>query len=284
MGYSLDVPIIKLLQKGKIMDKMIVIVFTNETNAFNGLTELKNLHRNGDITLYNEMVISKDDRGEISTKDIKDDGPIGTFMGMSVGALLGMFGGPVGMLAGMSGGALAGMFYDINEADIDIEFVDEVSKKMVPGTVAILADVNEEWTTPIDSKMVESGGVVFRQLRRDVEDNQIEQRINKEQESIEKFKKELQASKDDAKDKINEHINKAKENLVSLSERAKKKEESLKEDMQRKIETLEGQVKDLDQKNRDKINQMIERVKTEYNTKIDKLHRAFEAAKVELDS
>ena len=266
------------------MNKMIVVIFTNETNAFNGLTELKNLHRNGSITIYNELVIAKDDKGEISTKEMEGEGPIGTFMGMSVGVLLGMFGGPVGMLAGMSGGALAGMLYDMNEADIDIEFINEVSEKMIPGTVAILIDVNEDWTTPIDTKMFEIGGVVFRHLRQDVESTQIEQRMKKEQESIDKLKKELQESTDEAKDKINEHINKAKEKLTTLSENAKKKEEELKQEMKRKIETLESQVKELDQENKDKVNQMIESVQNSYNAKIDKLNRAWEAAKLELNS
>ena len=134
------------------MDKMVVIVFTNETNAFNGLTELKNLHKNGDITLYNEMVISKDETGEVSTKDISEGGPIGTFMGMSIGVLLGMFAGPVGMLAGMSGGALAGMFYDINESNIDIDFV-ELNGTFGP---ELIKDLSKKWDIPVNFMFIGS--------------------------------------------------------------------------------------------------------------------------------
>ena len=38
-----------------------------------------------------------------------------------------------------------------------------------PGKFAMVADVNEEWITPIDTQMVKLGGVVFRTKKQNLE-------------------------------------------------------------------------------------------------------------------
>ncbi len=50
------------------MNKMIVAVFEHEAAAFDGLSALKDLHRDGDITLYSSTVIAKDKNGKIEVK------------------------------------------------------------------------------------------------------------------------------------------------------------------------------------------------------------------------
>jgi uncharacterized membrane protein len=48
------------------MDKMLVAVFGSDTAAFDGLSALRELHRDGDITLYGWAVIVKDNTGKIT--------------------------------------------------------------------------------------------------------------------------------------------------------------------------------------------------------------------------
>ena len=47
---------------------MIVMVFDNESSAFEGLKALKDLDADGSITLYSQTVIEKDDNGEVRVK------------------------------------------------------------------------------------------------------------------------------------------------------------------------------------------------------------------------
>jgi uncharacterized membrane protein len=47
------------------MNKILVAVFNGEAAAFQGLSALKDLHRDGDITLYSSAVIVKDKSGKI---------------------------------------------------------------------------------------------------------------------------------------------------------------------------------------------------------------------------
>ena len=82
------------------MNKMLIAVFETETKAYEGLSALKGLHANGDITLYATAVISKDQNGQVRVKDSADEGPIGTGVGLLTGSLLGLLGGPVGLAIG----------------------------------------------------------------------------------------------------------------------------------------------------------------------------------------
>jgi uncharacterized membrane protein len=71
---------------------MIVAVFDREAAAFEGLSALKDLHRDGDITLYSSAVIAKDKDGNIEAKQAADSGPVGTSVGLLTGALIGIVG------------------------------------------------------------------------------------------------------------------------------------------------------------------------------------------------
>ena len=45
------------------------------------------------------------------------------------------------------------------------EFADDVFKVLLPNRLAIVAEVAEEWTTPVDIHMERIGGIVFRSSR-----------------------------------------------------------------------------------------------------------------------
>ena len=75
-------------------------------------------------------------------------------------------------LGGMTGG-LFGAYRDLWVAGVDATLLDNVATELLPGNSCIVASVDEVWTTPLDQKMKEAGGTVFRQLRIDAEDDQI---------------------------------------------------------------------------------------------------------------
>ena len=67
------------------MNKMLVAVFDNEATAFEGLSALKDLHKDGDITLYATAVVSKNADGQLQLKSAADRGPIGSATGLLAG-------------------------------------------------------------------------------------------------------------------------------------------------------------------------------------------------------
>ncbi len=92
-------------------------------------------------------------------------GPVGTAVGLLTGSLIGLIGGPVGVAVGATAGMYGGMLYDSAQLGIGEDFIAEVAEYLQPGKAAVVAEVWEEWTMPVDTRMEALGGVVFRRSR-----------------------------------------------------------------------------------------------------------------------
>ena len=154
------------------MKQMVVAVFDNETAALEGLRELRDLHSEGGVSLYASAVVVKDNAGKVSVKQDADQGPAGLVLGMLVGGLVGALGGPGAVPLGGYIGGLAGLLFDLGKFGIDLSFFDDVSKALTVGKAAVLAEVEESWTSLLDERLGKHGGTVYRRFRVDlVEDH-----------------------------------------------------------------------------------------------------------------
>ena len=131
------------------MNKMLVVVFDSETAADAGSHALRKLHDEGDITLYAMAVIARDSTGKVSVKEAADRAVSGAGVGLAVGALVGLMAGPAGLAIGAVTGTLAGAIRDFWVAGVDLDFVEEAENMLLPGKVALVAEVDEcptPWT------------------------------------------------------------------------------------------------------------------------------------------
>jgi hypothetical protein len=76
--------------------------------------------------------------------------------------LIGLLGGPAGLAIGCAAGLLVGNIVDMNKAIVGAEFIDDVSKELQPNRLALLAEIEEDSTAPVDTCMEALGGIVFR--------------------------------------------------------------------------------------------------------------------------
>jgi uncharacterized membrane protein len=159
------------------MDKMFVIVFDSEAQAYEGSKALLELQDEGSISLYAQAVIVRDASGKLDVKQQSDVGPVGTVVGLVTGSLIGLIGGPLGLAIGAGAGTFGGVVYDLSNLRVNQDFLIEVEKSLQPGKAAVVAEVFEEWTTPIDTRMESLGGIVIRRTRRDMLDEQVEKEI-----------------------------------------------------------------------------------------------------------
>ena len=74
----------------------------------------------------------------------------------------------MGAAVGAASGLALGALYDVDNARIGGDFLDDVSKSLTPNKVALVAEVEEEWTTPVDTRMEALGGTVLRRALWDV--------------------------------------------------------------------------------------------------------------------
>ena len=72
------------------MNKMIVTIFNDEKNAYEGLKALKALHTEGSLALHAAVVVAKDAEGRITVKQEDTPGPAGTIFGLATGTLIGL--------------------------------------------------------------------------------------------------------------------------------------------------------------------------------------------------
>ena len=113
---------------------------------------------------------------------------------------------------------------------------------MLPGKSAVVAEISEGWITPLDTRMEELGGTVFRRYRADVEDAQIEREIEASNRELDELEAEWEQAVGEAKNKLQAKVDAAKTRLTALNEKAKNKLASLKEEADAKIEKLNAQI------------------------------------------
>ena len=161
------------------MRNYIATVFANSNKAYEGLHALWQLDDMGEITVHGAAVIHRDDLGQVRV-DTKDTHPgLGTAVGVGMGALLGALAGPAGAAVGAAGGAAIGAAtggavgagVDLSRADTREQALDETRFVLGIGQSAVIADVSEDWTQPIDTRMAELGGSVHRRSKDDLEDD-----------------------------------------------------------------------------------------------------------------
>ena len=146
------------------MNQMLVAIFDTETAALKGLTALRDLHKEGGISLYASALIVKDETGRVSVKQKVGYGPAGAAIGLIIDSLVGALVGPAGWAVGASLG-LTGLLFHLEKVGVAATFLDDVSKTLTAGKAAVLAEVEESWTSLVDDSLQKHGGIRFRRFR-----------------------------------------------------------------------------------------------------------------------
>ena len=151
-------------------DNVIVVNFSDDHNAYEALTALKELDSQQQVNLAEAAVVIRNEDGQVEVKDDVEDRPYaGTAGGGVVGLLIGIIGGPLGILIGGATGLLVGSLFDISDADHTESALSDVSKSVRVGRAALLAEVSEQATEVVDVAMQNLGGEVLRRSTDDVE-------------------------------------------------------------------------------------------------------------------
>jgi uncharacterized membrane protein len=221
------------------MEKMLVVVFDNEAKAYEGARSLNQLDSEASITIHAEGVIKKNGDGTLSVLRTDGDFPVRTIGGTAIGALIGALGGPVGFGIGALAGSFAGMLGDVYAAGVNTDFGTDVGAALTPGKCAVVADVSEEWVTPVDSAMEAAGGIVFRSLRSTVEDDQRARDVAELKDEIAQLKAEHAKARADRKAKLQARIDSVNAKLQEKLDQAKQRSEQIKGETEAKVQALQ---------------------------------------------
>jgi len=222
------------------LEKMLILIVDNETKAYDVEKALGKLDADGEITVYGDAVIEKTTDGKVEVKQTGAGYPIKTLSGTAIGSLIGLLGGPIGVLIGAAAGTAVGGFSDLYSAGVGADFVDDASAKLTPGKFAVVADISEEWVTPLDTEMEKLGGTtVLRTNKRDVEAEQRKQDQEEVKADINKLGTEASKSRAEHKAKLQKKIDGLEKKLQKQQAQAKQRQDELKKEQDAKVQALE---------------------------------------------
>jgi len=265
-------------------NKILVSVFDTELMAFEGLTAPKDLHRDGDITVYASTVIAKDPSGTVAVRQAADRGPIGTLVGIVTGGLVGLLGGPAGVAVGAYIGGFGGLMYDMFNAGVSMDFVDEVGASLTPGKAAVIADIDEMWVTPIDIRLGALGGTTFRRFPGEVLDEELIRETESARTELEQLRAELRETAGEAEANVEKAIDGQRRKLDALVDRIGKRLAEEKAEFEARLATLrEQQAKARDNK-RQQIEARMAELKASHEARKAKLEAARRLAKESVEA
>jgi uncharacterized membrane protein len=152
------------------MDNVIAVSFTEDANAYEALTKLKELDDQGRVGLAGAAVVAREVDGKVVIKDeVGDIGYVGTATGGIVGLIIGILGGPLGVLLGGATGVLVGSLFDVADAEDAESVLEEISRSVRANHTALVAELSEGSPDVVNAAMDSLGGTVIRRPLYDVE-------------------------------------------------------------------------------------------------------------------
>jgi uncharacterized membrane protein len=219
---------------------MLVVVFDTEANAYQGKEALYQLDNEGSISLFAYAVIAKNADGTTAVKQSSGEAPLGALAGTSLGSLIGLLGGVTGLAIGATAGLLGGLFADLDNARIGEDFIDDVSKELRPGKYALVAEIEEDWTTPVDLRMEAIDGKVFRRALSEVMHTVDEQELAAIKADMAQLKAEHAKAHADRKAKLLGKINQLEAKVQARLEKAKERRAASEREARAKAEVLKN--------------------------------------------
>jgi uncharacterized membrane protein len=269
------------------MSKVIFVGFDTEQKAYEGDRALHEMHGEGTLTLYNHAVVVKEPNGKVGVRREPDAEPVGTFGGMLTGGLIGLLGGPIGAAVGLGAGTLVGAAFDLTEEGVNREFVEDAGARLEPGKAAVIAEIDEQWQVPLDTRMDALGGKLLRQTRTQIEDAYAERAV----EAAEKELAELEAEKvaqvqATHAEKTRKQVEKLQAKIDAARRRVEAKETELitkvkavSHEANQKIAVLEAQKATASAESKALLDERLARVRSDYSRRTARLQEALESRK-----
>ena len=171
------------------------------------------------------------------------------------------------------------MVFDLAKLGISEDFLYDVGRNLEPEKTAVVAEVWEEWVTPVDARMEAAGGMVYRRVRGDIVDAQFERDADALNAEIEQLEAEIKSPNAEAKAKLPAKLDETKAKLRATQERAKKSAEEAKAEMDAKIKSLQDQISKASAETKSKIENQIAEMKEDHKKRTEKLRQAWELVK-----
>ena len=204
------------------MEKVALVVFEVESEAYQAFSELKNDAVNSAYTILQIAVVKNRD-GRIITTDGFDSGTDSTddtFKGGLIGLLVGILGGPLGVILGGATGALIGNIKDTRDVNKNASLLEYISTQLTPDETGLVILIQENDESALNLRLskyddtivrfdaakiadeVEQQEAIDKELRREAKERLKAQRKADRTAAIAAKRDQLQGDFDHVKDSI----------------------------------------------------------------------------------
>lgn len=146
-----------------MQDNVIVVQFDEPSKAYQALSELNRLGREGSLDVTSAVLLERGKDGTVRMPEGADNAAgFSLAEGGLIGLLVGALAGPVGALLGASIGVMGGSASELARAEDQMVALDAISGRIQPGSPALVAEVTETADVVVDEAMAGLGGNVTR--------------------------------------------------------------------------------------------------------------------------
>jgi len=260
-----------------VMQRMLVVVFETRDKADEALDALRRLEDASVISVYAHAVVTKSVDATISSDAMRDGAPRPTIGGTAVGSLLGLLGGPMGLAVGAASGLVIGAVTEFARTRVARGFVADVADALLPGTAALVAEINEESTDPVDARMAALGGLVLRRARSDVAESEYERASTTLHARSLAMNEIMKTARKALHEKIQTQVKTALTKLEALKAKAEsansKAEQTTIADLLAKRQAIDRQLQELEKSS----DTTYQRVKTDIESRAAELEKSVQA-------
>jgi uncharacterized membrane protein len=253
---------------------LIVLTANSKEGATKALEVTKQLDRDGWIELMDYGLISKDNKGHVTMREMDDDSSekvAAAVVGVAGGIASGVVGaGALGVAAGVAGGVLAGAgSMRLMEKFVRDTFAGEFPETLDPNTSALAVVVEERYVEQLDEQLKKLGRTVERDLKRAERDAEFQAYLQRSKDKIHSLQQDIQVRL--AKTETASAAEKAKLEAEIAAKRAEM--DALADKMQERIKTMSNDIKSEVREMNFRFELAGLRAKEGIGSAIDDLHR-----------
>jgi uncharacterized membrane protein len=156
------------------METMLVAVFDSEARAREASKALEALSDADAIRFNAGAIVTRQAGGDVAASCTRRQAPEAALGATAIGLLFGMAGGAVGLAVGAAIGLAAGVAADLYDRKVGREYAADVERTLEAGKSALVAQIDEDETEPVNTRLAALGGVMFRRALTDVSDEEYE--------------------------------------------------------------------------------------------------------------
>jgi len=154
-----------------------------------------------------------------------------------------------------------------------------VSQALSPGKAAVLADIEEGWTTPVDTRLHKLGGIVFRRLRSEVVEDQLVRESAAFEADLKSLEDDLKHADAENRAAVQKDIEQVKMQIKTAQDQAKKRLDQAKAETDARIKSLRDQAKLASDQAKRRIDKRIAEVNADFEVRSRKLNQAWNLTK-----